>query len=147
MKYLMIWMMLYVASLCLVKSSICFTTLRIATTMTKLRIAVYVLLSLTVATFITTFTGILLLCRPVKANWDQSIIMEGRGECSPMSSVPRAVVHIDGEHHRDRSCMCSSASHHSLADTYEAIDKDHGLCYSLVWFFVGYHIATSRSTS
>jgi rhodopsin domain-containing protein len=87
MKYLMIWMMLYVIGLCLVKSSICFTTLRIATTMPTLRIAVYILLGLTVATFVTTFIGILLLCRPVEANWDQSIILEGRGECSPMSAM------------------------------------------------------------
>ncbi|KAH7363287.1 hypothetical protein B0T11DRAFT_329275 [Plectosphaerella cucumerina] len=87
MKYLMIWMMLYVIGLCLVKSSICFTTLRIATTMPTLRMAVYVLLGLTVATFVTTFIGILLLCRPVEANWDQSIILEGRGECSPMSAM------------------------------------------------------------
>ncbi|TQN72547.1 hypothetical protein CSHISOI_02919 [Colletotrichum shisoi] len=86
-KYLMIWMMLYVAALCLVKSSICFTTLRIATTMPKLRIAVYVLLGLTIATFLTTFIGILLLCRPVEANWNQSLIAEGRGECSPMSAM------------------------------------------------------------
>ncbi|CCF34390.1 hypothetical protein CH063_01132 [Colletotrichum higginsianum] len=87
MKYLMIWMMLYVAALCLVKSSICFTTLRIATTMPKLRIAVYVLLGLTIATFFTTFIGILLLCRPVEANWNPSLIAEGRGECSPMSAM------------------------------------------------------------
>ncbi|KAH6686451.1 hypothetical protein F5X68DRAFT_240762 [Plectosphaerella plurivora] len=87
MKYLMIWMMLYVIGLCLVKSSICFTTLRIATTMPTLRMAVYILLGLTVATFMTTFIGILLLCRPVEANWDQSIILEGRGECSPMSAM------------------------------------------------------------
>lgn len=86
-KYLMIWMILYVAALCLVKTSICVTTLRIATTLPKLRIAVYVLLGLTIATFITTFTGILLLCRPVAANWDQSIILEGRGECSPITSM------------------------------------------------------------
>ncbi|KAF6812305.1 hypothetical protein CPLU01_14917 [Colletotrichum plurivorum] len=87
MKYLMIWMMLYVAALCLVKTSICFTTLRIATTMPRLRAAVYVLLGLTIATFVTTFVGILLLCRPIEANWDQSIVLEGRGECSPVHSM------------------------------------------------------------
>ncbi|KAK7438510.1 hypothetical protein Landi51_11594 [Colletotrichum acutatum] len=65
MKYLMIWMMLYVA----------------------LRTAVYILMGLTVATFFTTFVGILLLCRPVEANWDTSIVLEGRGECSPVSSM------------------------------------------------------------
>ncbi|KAJ3939227.1 uncharacterized protein N0V96_010673 [Colletotrichum fioriniae] len=87
MKYLMIWMMLYVAVLCTIKTSICITTLRIATTMPKLRTAVYILMGLTVATFFTTFVGILLLCRPVEANWDTSIVLEGRGECSPVSSM------------------------------------------------------------
>lgn len=87
MKYLMIWMMLYVAVLCTIKTSICITTLRIATTMPKLRTAVYILMGLTVATFFTTFVGILLLCRPVEANWDSSIVLEGRGECSPVSSM------------------------------------------------------------
>jgi len=86
-KYLMLWMLLYVTALCLVKTSICMAMLRIATTMPKLRIAVYSLLGLTIATFITTFIGILLLCRPVAANWDPSIIAEGRGECSPTTSM------------------------------------------------------------
>lgn len=87
MMYLMVWMMLYVGALCLVKTSICITTLRIATNMPKLRIAVYILLGLTIATFLTTFIGILLLCRPVEANWDQSILAEGRGECSPITAM------------------------------------------------------------
>ncbi|WYZ34043.1 hypothetical protein EsH8_I_000319 [Colletotrichum jinshuiense] len=87
LKYLMTWMMLYVGALCLIKASICITTLRIATTMPKLRIAVYVLLGLTIATFFTTFIGILLLCRPVEANWDASIIAEGRGECSSVTAM------------------------------------------------------------
>ena len=87
LKYLMVWMMLYVAALCLVKTAICVTTLRIATTMPKLRISLYILLGLIIATFITTFTGILLLCRPVEANWDMSIVLEGRGECSPVTSM------------------------------------------------------------
>lgn len=86
-KYLMLWMLLYVQALCLVKTSICLTILRIAATMPKLRIACFALLGLTLATFCTTFIGILLLCRPVAANWDQSIIKEGRGECSPISAM------------------------------------------------------------
>ncbi|KDN64345.1 hypothetical protein CSUB01_05137 [Colletotrichum sublineola] len=86
-KYLMIWMLLYIIALCAVKASICFTTLRIATTMPKLRIAVYALLGLTVATFLTTFIGVLLLCRPVEANWNQALIKEGRGECSSVTSM------------------------------------------------------------
>ncbi|KAK1996009.1 hypothetical protein LX36DRAFT_638740 [Colletotrichum falcatum] len=86
-KYLMLWMLLYITALCAVKMSICFTTLRIATTMPKLRMAVYGLLALTVATFFTTFIGVLLLCRPVEANWNQSLIKEGRGECSSVKAM------------------------------------------------------------
>ncbi|TDZ30790.1 hypothetical protein C8035_v002026 [Colletotrichum spinosum] len=86
-KWLMIWMLVYVAALCLVKTSICVTILRIATTMPRLRAAVYLIMGLTIATFITMFTGILLLCRPVEANWDQNLISEGRGECSPVYSM------------------------------------------------------------
>lgn len=74
-------------TLCIIKLSICITTLRIATTMPKLRISVYALMGLTVATFVTTFIGVLLLCRPVEANWDKSIVEEGRGECSPISAM------------------------------------------------------------
>ncbi|KAK1984928.1 hypothetical protein LZ30DRAFT_406463 [Colletotrichum cereale] len=86
-KYLMIWMLLYITALCAIKASICFTTLRIATTMPKLRVAVYALLGLTIATFFTTFIGVLLLCRPVEANWNQALIKEGRGECSSVTSM------------------------------------------------------------
>lgn len=86
-KYLMLWMLLYVIALCLVKSSICFTMMRIATTMPKLTIAVYCLLGLIIGTFISTFIGILLLCRPVEANWDSSLITAGKGECSATVSM------------------------------------------------------------
>ncbi|TKW59391.1 hypothetical protein CTA1_10211 [Colletotrichum tanaceti] len=85
LKYLMMWLLLYVAALCLVKSSICVTTLRIATTMPRLRIAVYVLLGLTIATFLTTFIGLLMMCRPVEANWNLTLVAEGRAECAPLS--------------------------------------------------------------
>ncbi|EFQ25390.1 hypothetical protein CGRA01v4_02644 [Colletotrichum graminicola] len=86
-KYLMIWMLLYITALCAVKASICYTTLRIATTMPRLRIAVYALLGLTVASFLTAFIGVLLLCRPVEANWNQRLIAEGRGKCSSVTSM------------------------------------------------------------
>lgn len=85
--YLMIWMLIYIGALCLVKTSICITTLRIATTMPKLRMAIYALMGLIIATFLATFIGVLLLCRPVEANWDTSIVAEGRGECSPITAM------------------------------------------------------------
>ena len=85
MMYLMVWMLIYVGGLCLIKTSICITTLRIATNMPKMRICVYLLMGLTITTWITTFTGILLLCDPVAANWDQSLIIEKGAKCVGMS--------------------------------------------------------------
>lgn len=85
--YLITWMLIYVGALAMIKTSICVTTLRIATNMTKLRIAVYALMALTIVSWITTFIGILLLCRPVKANWDKSIVLAGEGSCAPDSAM------------------------------------------------------------
>ena len=87
MMYLMVWMLIYVGGLCLIKTSICITMLRISTNMPKTRIAIYLLMGLTISTWITTFTGLLVLCRPVEANWDQRILMEGRGECAAPSAM------------------------------------------------------------
>lgn len=85
--YMMVWMLIYVGGLCMIKTSICLTTLRIATNMQKLRIAVFALMALTIITWITTFIGILLLCDPVEANWDKSIVMAGEGTCAPDSAM------------------------------------------------------------
>ena len=85
MMYLMVWMLIYVGGLCMIKTSICITTLRIATNMPKLRICVYLLMGLTIATWITTFTGILLICDPVAANWDQTLVIEKGAKCADMS--------------------------------------------------------------
>lgn len=72
----MIWMMIYVIGLMTIKSSICITLLRIASTNTIYRAAIFTLLGLTVATFLVTFIGILMLCQPVSANWT------GQGTCA-----------------------------------------------------------------
>lgn len=81
LKYLILWMLVYVVGLMTIKCSICVTLLRIATNKKPYRIAIYALLGLTVATCIVTFVGVLLLCRPVSANWT------GKGECASMSSM------------------------------------------------------------
>lgn len=80
-KYLMLWMMVYVIGLATIKSSICVTLFRVAAANRAFKIAIYVLLGLTISTFIVTIVGILLLCKPVSANWD------GQGECAEMSSM------------------------------------------------------------
>ncbi|ESZ93441.1 hypothetical protein SBOR_6183 [Sclerotinia borealis F-4128] len=86
-KYLMLWMMIYVVGLLIIKSSICVTLLRIASAQRIYRLFVLGLLGLTISTFLVTLIGILLLCRPVAANWDTSLIAEGKGTCSGMSSM------------------------------------------------------------
>lgn len=80
-KYLMLWMLVYVIGLALIKSSVCVTLLRVAAANNTFRIATLSLLGLTLTTFIATFVGILLLCKPVSANWT------GKGECSGMSTM------------------------------------------------------------
>lgn len=42
---------------------------------------VFTLLGLTIATMLVTLIGVLLLCKPVSANWT------GQGECASMSSM------------------------------------------------------------
>lgn len=80
-KYLMIWMLIYVIGLALIKSSVCVTLLRVAAANQNYKNATLSLLGLTLSTFVATFVGILLLCRPVSANWT------GEGQCSGMSSM------------------------------------------------------------
>ncbi|KAI9643601.1 hypothetical protein NHQ30_008223 [Ciborinia camelliae] len=87
MKYLMLWMLIYVLGLAIIKSSICVTLLRIASTKNTYRTFVLGLLGLTIANFFVTFIGILLLCRPVAANWDTTLVAEGKGTCSGMGSM------------------------------------------------------------
>jgi hypothetical protein len=86
-KYLMIWMMLYVVSLVLIKGSICMTMLRVGNPIKSLRICVYLLLGLVVGTFLATIIGILCLCRPVEANWNTALVLEGKATCASMDAM------------------------------------------------------------
>jgi hypothetical protein len=86
-KYLMIWMLVYVCSLVLIKSSICVTMLRIASSNVTYRNSIFVILGVTVATFLTTFLGILLLCQPVAANWDTSLVADGKAKCAGTNAM------------------------------------------------------------
>jgi hypothetical protein len=87
MKYYIIWILTYVLALATVKSSICITILRIASTKINLRITVYVLLAVTWASFFITFIGTLLYCRPVRAIWTPTLILSGEGTCAPVSTL------------------------------------------------------------
>lgn len=83
-KYLMIWMMLYVGSLVLIKASICMTMLRVGSPIKSLRVCVYLLLTFIIGTFLATIIGILCLCRPVEANWNTGLVLEGKATCTTM---------------------------------------------------------------
>lgn len=85
--YLMIWMMLYVCSLVFIKASICMTMLRVGNVMETLRIAVYALLTFAVGTFLATIIGILLLCSPVRANWNTGLVLTGEATCASVDTM------------------------------------------------------------
>ena len=93
MKWYLIWILQYVAALALVKSSICLTILRIASTRKALRISVYVLLGLTWASFFVTFIGSLLYCQPTEAMWNIELILKGEGTCASVGTFV-AIGHV-----------------------------------------------------
>ncbi|ROW07791.1 hypothetical protein VMCG_03345 [Cytospora schulzeri] len=80
-KYLLLWMLIYVIGLALIKSSVCVTLLRVAAANQTYKIATLALLGLTLTTFVATFVGVLLLCRPVSGNWT------GQGQCAGMGAM------------------------------------------------------------
>jgi hypothetical protein len=65
-KYYVIWILLYVVALATVKSSVCITIRRIASTKKPLKMTVWVLLAVTWSSFLITFLGTLFYCRPVR---------------------------------------------------------------------------------
>jgi hypothetical protein len=86
MKYYIIWILTYVLALATVKSSICITIMRIASTKNNLRITVYVLLAITWASFFITFIGTLTYCQPVEAIWTPALVLSGKGTCAPVDT-------------------------------------------------------------
>ncbi|KAK7985729.1 hypothetical protein PG996_005034 [Apiospora saccharicola] len=86
-KYLMIWMLIYVCGLMLIKASICMTLFRIASTNKTYRLCIIILLAIIVGNFLTTFVGVLLLCSPVEANWNTSLVAEGKATCASMDAM------------------------------------------------------------
>ncbi|KAJ4311534.1 hypothetical protein N0V94_007906 [Neodidymelliopsis sp. IMI 364377] len=82
-KYYIIWILLYVVALATIKSSVCITIRRIASIKKPLKITVWVLLSVTWASFLVTFLGTLLYCQPVNSLWTPALIISGKGSCAP----------------------------------------------------------------
>jgi hypothetical protein len=87
LKYYIIWILMYVIALAIIKSSVCITILRIATTKKSLCIATWGLLVITWCSFLVTFLGTLLYCRPVSAVWLPQLILSGNGTCAPIDSL------------------------------------------------------------
>lgn len=87
LKYYIIWILMYVVALALVKSSICITIQRIASTKKELVYTVWALLAVTWSSFLVTFLGTLLYCRPVRATWTTSLILSGEGTCAPVETL------------------------------------------------------------
>lgn len=86
MKYYIIWILMYVVGLAMVKSSICMTIQRIASTKKSLVYSVWILLAVTWASFFITFLGTLLYCRPVRSIWTPTLILSGKGTCAPVDT-------------------------------------------------------------
>jgi hypothetical protein len=86
MKYYIIWILVYVLALATVKSSICITIMRIASTKLNLRITVYALLGITWASFFITFIGTLTYCRPVSAVWNPMLVITGKATCASVET-------------------------------------------------------------
>lgn len=77
---------MYVVALAMVKSSICITIQRIASTRKVLVYTVWILLGVTWASFLITFLGTLLYCRPVRTIWTLSLAISGEGTCAPVET-------------------------------------------------------------
>lgn len=86
MKYYIIWILTYVLGLALVKSSVCITISRIASTKKSLVYTVWVLLAVTWASFFITFLGTLFYCQPVRSIWTPTLIISGAGTCAEVST-------------------------------------------------------------
>lgn len=88
MKYYTIWILLYVAGLAQVKSSICAMIWRIGMVRRGVRVTLALLLGLVWASFLVTFAGVLLYCAPVEANWDASLLATVAGaRCGSVAAM------------------------------------------------------------
>lgn len=87
-KWYTIWILAYLTGMVVIKSSICVTLARILPpTQVRMRTSVWCLMSLSWIAWCVSFFGVLLLCRPVEASWDKTIIAEGKGECGSTSNL------------------------------------------------------------
>ncbi|KAM0552365.1 hypothetical protein ACHAPJ_007925 [Fusarium lateritium] len=87
-KFYIVWITIYVVAVALIKSSVCVTLRRIASkSIPILHYAIWVLFGLTWASFCVTFFGILTFCRPVEANWNTALVLEGKATCADTETL------------------------------------------------------------
>lgn len=85
-KFYMIWILMYLSGMVMIKSSICVTLLRILPPFQqKMRICTWVLMGLAWSAWCVAFFGVLLLCRPIEANWNTALVTEGKAKCGSTS--------------------------------------------------------------
>ncbi|KAI1246372.1 hypothetical protein MGN70_013271 [Eutypa lata] len=87
MKAYTIWILMYVVCLALIKSSVCTTLLRIAKIKLGMAIAVWCLLGVVWASFMVTFIGVLLYCRPMEASWNSALVLAGKATCGSIETM------------------------------------------------------------
>ncbi|KAJ4259001.1 hypothetical protein NW762_008089 [Fusarium torreyae] len=87
-KFYIVWITIYVVAVALIKSSVCVTLRRIASkSIPILHYAIWALFGLTWASFCVTFFGILTFCRPVEANWNTALVLEGKATCADTETL------------------------------------------------------------
>ncbi|KAJ1333087.1 hypothetical protein MN608_03077 [Microdochium nivale] len=80
-----VWLLVYFFPMTLVKASICVTLLRITGgSKRSLALTVWVLLAITMVSFVAAFVGTLLQCQPIEALWKPQLILEGKARCAPI---------------------------------------------------------------
>lgn len=85
-KYYTIWILCYLSGMVMIKSSVCVTLRRILPpTQWKMHASVWVLVGLSWASWCVAFFAVILLCRPIEANWNPNLVTEGKAECGSKS--------------------------------------------------------------
>lgn len=83
MKFHIIWLLAYALAMTLIKASICVTLRRVAAAKRVFRIVVWVLLAITLVSFIAAFVGTAVQCIPFEAHWRPYLVEQGAAWCAP----------------------------------------------------------------
>lgn len=83
MKFHTVWLLAYSLAMTLIKASICITLRRVAAAKRVFRIVVWVLLGITLISFIAAFIGTSVQCIPFQAQWKPYLVDQGHAWCAP----------------------------------------------------------------